>query len=249
MPTSVETLLKDLHLTEKETTVYLASLHLGEATIQQIAHKAKLPRTTVASILSRLKELGYVTAHRSKGKLMYWIEDPHVLVEQERARFDVVEQLAAQLHTQYHSADKTPQAFVYDTKEALTNMIVKVVDELNKGDEILVFEAPAGEHYQAVISDELFRSLAEKKMKRGVRTRALIPGAQKSFVRAWTPKYNVFLRTLPAGLGFDFSLWIFHNSIVLFSGTHTFAVRINHRHMKESMASLFEHFWEIAGPV
>lgn len=245
MTTSVSTLLKNLQLTEKESTVYLASLQLGEATIQQIAHKAKLPRTTVASILHRLEELGYVTAYRSKGKFVYWIEDPEILVEQERARLGVVEQLATQLHTHYHSADKTPQAFVYDTREALTNMIVKVVEELQKGDEMLVFEAPAGKHYQAIISDELFRVLAEKKMKRGVQTRALIAATQKSFVRPWTTTYNVSLRTLPEGIGFDFSLWIFHSSLVLFSGTHTFAVRINQRHMKESMATLFEYFWNI----
>ncbi|MEK7614960.1 MAG: helix-turn-helix domain-containing protein [Patescibacteria group bacterium] len=249
MSTPVQHLLKDLDLTEKEIQVYLSSLRLGEATIQQIAHAAKLPRTTVASILARLQSLGYVVGHRTKGKFVYWIEDPHVLVEHEQSRLDVMQQLAARLHVQYHSADKTPQAFVYDTKEGITNLMVKVVDELQKGDEILVFESPAAEHYQSIVSDELFTVLSKQKVKRGVLTRALVPAVQKSFVRETSLQHNISLRTLPPGLGFEFSLWIFHQSIVLFSGTHTFAVRINHRHMKESMASLFEHFWLIAGSV
>ena len=64
MPTPLKTLLKNLKLSEKEAMVYIASTRLGEATVQEIAHESKLPRTTVGSILDRLKELGYVTPQK-----------------------------------------------------------------------------------------------------------------------------------------------------------------------------------------
>lgn len=245
MATSLEKLLQSLGLSAKEAKVYLSALQAGEATVQDIAHASQLPRTTVASILGRLKELGFVTVHKSKGKLRYWIEDPHILVEHERARLDIVEQLADRLHTEYHSADKKPQTEVFDTKEGIKNLIVRVVGELKKGDQMLAFESPSAKHYQAVISDELFHALSEKKSTRGVFTRVLIPEGQAADIRAKALEHNVTIRTLPKGVRFESSMWIFHDSIVLFSGTHTFATRITHRHMAESLRSLFEFFWGI----
>ena len=54
MPTPVKHLLQQLGLHSSEASVYLACLHLGEAGVQEIAHEAKLARTTTASVLDRM---------------------------------------------------------------------------------------------------------------------------------------------------------------------------------------------------
>ena len=249
MPTPLKVLLQHLGLAPREADVYLASLRLGEATVQDIAHAAKLERTTTASILERLRGLGYVSLQRSRGKRRYWIEDPHLLVEQAHARLEVMEQLAARLHTEYHQADHKPSVEVFETRADIERLMVRVVDELPRNGAIATWESPSAKHYQAVLSDELFHALSKRKVAKGVRTRALIPAGQEEHVRPTALAHNVELRVLPSGLMLETSLWIFERSIVMFSGTHTFAVRINHRHTAESLRSLFEYLWAHSSPL
>lgn len=249
MSTPVRTLLKHAGLSEAEADVYLVSLRLGEASASQIAHAAKRSRTTTASILDRLKDHGFLTTHFSHGKKIYWIEDPHILVEHGKAQIEVLEALAGRLHSEYHKSDKKPTAEVFDTKESLTHLITKVVEELDRGDEILTFESPSSQHYQAVLTDELFHALSKQKVKKGVHTKALIPEGQESFIRSDSLAHNIEVRVLPQGVLVESSFWMFGNSLVLFSGTHTFAVRINHRHMKESMTNLFQMAWDMSKPL
>ena len=244
MASSLKTLLETLGLSKREADVYLASLRLGEATSQDIAHAVGLTRTTVASVLERLCTQGFVSVHRKSGKRLYWIEDPHILVEHEKARLGVVEELAGRLHSEYHQADKKPDAEVCDTREGIVNLMVKVVEELPEGSEICTIESPAAHHYQAVMSDELFTALSKRKTSKGIRTNVLIPAGSQSAIRPGSLDHRVSVRVLPPGLMFESSLWLFGTSLVLFSGTHTFAVRVNHRHMYESLQGLFSFLWE-----
>lgn len=249
MPTPLKTILKDIGLSQSETDVYVASLKLGEAQVTDIAHACRMTRTTAASILERLEERGLVSVHRSKGRTLYWIEDPHVLIEQERDRLKLVEHLAGRLHTLYHSEDKKPTAEIYDSKESIMRLMTKVVEELGKGDEMLTFEAPLSHHYQTVMSEERFMTLAGKRAKKGVLTRSLIPEGQEEAVRPEALRHNVEVRVMPSGLAFETSLWIFRRSVVTFSGTHLFAVRTNHKHTAESFRSLFEFIWRSSRPL
>lgn len=249
MPTPLKSLLTHLGLTKKEAAVYLASLRLGEANAQEIAHKAKLPRTTVASILERLLSSGFVSIQKKKGKHVYWIEDPHILIEKQKARLEVTEELVSRLHAEYHSYDKKPTAEVFDSREGILNLMTKAIEETPKGGEILVIESPGSEHYQAVLSDELFFAMSKMKTKKGIQTRALISSGQQGSIRPKSLEQQITIKALPSGITYESSMWLFSNSIVMFSGTHLFAVKIHNQLMYESMKSLFEHFWQLSSPL
>lgn len=249
MSATLKPLLHQLGLSAKEADIYLASLRLGEASAQDIAHAARIERTTAASILERLAESGFVSVQRRGRKRAYLIEDPHVLVEKQRARLEVAEALSGRLHAEYHSADRRPSVEVFETKEAIVNLMVKSLEETPKGGEILTFDAPGARHYQAVLSDELFHAHSRQKVRKGIRTMTLIPSGQQGDIRPEALTHGIQVRVLPAGLRFEVSLWIVGRSIVLFSGTHLFAVRIAHRHMAESVESLFRFLWSLSAPL
>lgn len=249
MNATLKPLLLQLGLSAKEADIYLASLRLGEASAQDIAHAARIERTTTASILDRLAEAGFISVQRRGRTRAYWIEDPHILVEKQRARLEMTEALSGRLHAEYHSADKRPSAEVFETKEAIVNLMVKAIEETPKGGEILTFDAPGAHHYQAVLSDELFHAHSRQKVRKGIRTMTLIPSGQQSEIRSEALAHNVQVRVLPNGLHFEVSLWVFGKSVVLFSGTHLFAVRISHRHMAESVTSLFRFLWSLSAPL
>jgi len=99
------------------------------------------------------------------------------------------------------------------------------------------------------MSDELFYSLSKQKVAKGIQTRSLIPSGQENLVRPESLTHAIQVKVMPPGIIFDSSLWIFGQSVVMFSGTHTFAIRIINRHMSESVRSIFEFLWAQSRPL
>jgi sugar-specific transcriptional regulator TrmB len=249
MSTTLKTLLRELNLSAQETKVYLATLRLGEATVSDIAHAAGLPRTTTASILARLRQDGFVSEHKRKNKCTYWIEDPNILVDKEQARLDVAQELASRLRTQYRTTDKKPTTEIFSSRREIVTLIIKMLHTVPKGQVIKTFDAPRAQNYQAVMTDELFHALSQQKVSRGIRTQALVPTGQREYIRPETLRYAIEVRQLPQGIDFDSSLWLFHHSIVLFSGTYTFAVCVTHPQMATSIAALYDFLWGLSTPL
>ena len=63
--------LKNLDLSEKEAVVYLASLELGLSTIQEIARKSQISRSTTYEVIESLMKKGLMSA-LTKGKKKYF---------------------------------------------------------------------------------------------------------------------------------------------------------------------------------
>ena len=71
--------LKDIGLTEKEATVYLASLSLGSGNVAQIAQVSGIKRTTVYSVLESLKQKGLIRIELIGWKNLFVAENPEKL--------------------------------------------------------------------------------------------------------------------------------------------------------------------------
>ncbi len=79
--------LVSIGLTEKEASVYLATLSLGPSKVQEIAKSAQVKRTTVYSILESLKTRGLIKVELMGWKTLYVAESPdklESLIEQMR---------------------------------------------------------------------------------------------------------------------------------------------------------------------
>jgi sugar-specific transcriptional regulator TrmB len=71
----IVTTLQKLGLTEKQATVYMAMLELGEAGMTKIAKKANLKRPTVYLIIDELNLLG-LAGEILKGKKKFYSAAP-----------------------------------------------------------------------------------------------------------------------------------------------------------------------------
>lgn len=67
-------------LSDQETKVYLAGLELGTDTIQHLAQKAQLPRSTTYLIIDDLVKKGLVSLSKSKKKSLFSTEPPEKLL-------------------------------------------------------------------------------------------------------------------------------------------------------------------------
>jgi sugar-specific transcriptional regulator TrmB len=68
--------LKKFGLKDKEAAVYLASLELGPAPVQNIARKAKVVRATTYVILEDLMQKGLITHYKEGKKTLFSAEPP-----------------------------------------------------------------------------------------------------------------------------------------------------------------------------
>lgn len=72
--------IKNLDLSEKEATVYLASLELGPSTIQEIARKSGISRSTAYEIIESLLKKGLMTSMIKEKKKYFVATNPERLM-------------------------------------------------------------------------------------------------------------------------------------------------------------------------
>lgn len=80
--------LQKIDFSRGEAQIYLAALELGEASMQRIAKKACIKRTTAYGLADTLKERGLLSVARYKGNRLYYAENPkkiaHLIKEKEK---------------------------------------------------------------------------------------------------------------------------------------------------------------------
>jgi sugar-specific transcriptional regulator TrmB len=103
--------LLNLGLTEKEAEVYLATLQLGQATVQNIAKKAEINRTTAYTHIKSLIARGLLSCADKFGKPYYIAEKPEkfkYLFEQQERDFlkkkETINRLLPELEALYNLA-------------------------------------------------------------------------------------------------------------------------------------------------
>lgn len=104
-------LLKNLGLSDKAAKAYLATLELGEATVQQISKKAGLKRTTIYYTLDELKEKGALIETKRNKKIFYVAESPKNLLKSVREKMWETEESIEELEAMRHAVYKKPRLY------------------------------------------------------------------------------------------------------------------------------------------
>lgn len=76
MPSDFSKFFIELGLAPTETAVYLASLQLGPTSVQEIAKKSRLSRTTAYDAVAALQERGLMSTYEHGKKKSFAAEDP-----------------------------------------------------------------------------------------------------------------------------------------------------------------------------
>lgn len=117
----IERVLEKLGLSEKEAKVYLASLELGPASVQQIATKADILRPTTYLILESMLKKGLMTTAEKGKKTLFTAEPPEQLDKfldhQVHALEDVradLQKVLPDLEAVYNLTGERPKVRFYD---------------------------------------------------------------------------------------------------------------------------------------
>ncbi len=129
--------IKQLGLSEREASVYLASLEMGENTITEIAKAAKQKRPTVYLALDRLNMLGLVAkTNRSKKKLWSPVH-PKRLKELAEFRASQISAALPELLALYKENNSRPSVKMMEGIEGVRNAYLEafslLTEEKNEG--------------------------------------------------------------------------------------------------------------------
>lgn len=118
--------LQDFGLSEKEAQVYLATMELAKATVQQIAQKSKVNRATTYVQLDSLKERGLISQVNQGTKTFFVAERPEKvkkLIEKEKSEVLFKEsefnKILPDLKAIYNAQKDRPNVRFYEGEEGL----------------------------------------------------------------------------------------------------------------------------------
>ncbi len=147
--------LEHVGLSDKESKVYLASLKLGGAAIQEIAEEAGVNRSTTHVIMLGLIERGLASSF-TKGKKRYFaVESPEqlkaVLTEQEKKILEktrFLEKVIPELKNIYSSSSRRPQVRFLEGREGIRALRDAIGENIQHGEIIRSF-VPVDDLYRA----------------------------------------------------------------------------------------------------
>jgi len=238
--------IKQLGLSEREATVYLASLETGESTITKIAKAARQKRPTVYLALEQLNILGLV-AKKVRGKKKLWAAvNPKRLKELAEFRASQISKALPELIAIYKEHDDKLSIKMLEGIEGVRSAYLEafglLTEEKNEGlwvgnSSVLIEKFPEVlREYSALL----------RKLKR-YKVRELIFGGEKS--KFWVvemqkhAKPNHQLRYIEGAGGMTDQL-IVGNKVFFFSmNKNLFTIIVEGEEIAKTQKLLFESIW------
>lgn len=102
MQTNWKQLLKALGLSESEAQIYLASLEVGPASVQDLAKKARVSRVTTYAVIEHLTDRGLMSSVEKGKKRLFTVESPERLVSVMQNRLQEMKTTLSQVEDSLH---------------------------------------------------------------------------------------------------------------------------------------------------
>lgn len=245
----VKAALADLGLAPKEAETYIAMLELGPASVQEIAKKAGINRTTTYVMMEGLKKHGLVSTFDKGKKTLFAAENPEQLVEiltrqsqAINAKKSKLEESLPRLLAIFNSTGDKPRVRFLEGEEPMRE-IIKSMSHVQ--DEVWEMFAVDEYFLEAIKKFQTHEDRANP--PRRLKSRALITVKPGYMMPYYNPK-NVEIRALEWGQHqFTGDLAIHGDQAYLFVYRGRFAaIAIQSKEIVEILKAMFEMAWSCA---
>lgn len=130
--------LEEFGFSEREAKVYLASLELGEGSIQDIAKKAGVERTGTYYLINNMVKAGLMSQVSKDGKTIFSPIKPDRLMEIAERNKRLLEEHLGQFRALFNASDKKPKVRLYEGMDGIKT-VFDLTLSLKQGEEILAF--------------------------------------------------------------------------------------------------------------
>ena len=235
------TSLKNLGLSEQETRVYLAALELGEATVQDLARKSGVKRTSIYNFIDKLKKQGYLAMTKRKKRVLYAAAHPKQLVELEKQRLAWLEGVLPELTAIYNKTPKKPKVTFYEGSEGIKEVYA---DTLREQRPIVAWSD--WDYMESTLGSDFCKRYPEERAKRHIPFSTISRDSQTS--RAVMAKNEKELRKMKfikseEELKTEINIYGDKVAMMSFRSNPPFAVLIENHDIAETLRTAWQELW------
>lgn len=238
--------LVDFGLTQKQAKVYLASLELGLASVQDIAQKANIERTNTYDSIKSLIEKKMMSITTVGKKQQYSAESPVVLERILDERKLELEELLPELQSINNLSQSKPRIRYYPGVEGFKAVYADTLTCQDKA----MFGIFAMKDFLDVAGREFLDRMVEGRVKRGISLKVI--RSREREVAGIYPggKYELReLRFAPTGMVFPITTFVYDNKVIyLSSKKETFGLIIESNDIASAHKNYFNALWQISSP-
>jgi len=237
--------LQDFGLNEKEARLYLAALELGEASVQRLAKKSKIKRTTVYDTLEALKDKGLIFSSLRDKHRYYTATDPRELEQKLEEKKVGLRAILPELLSITNLIDKKPKIKFYEGDEGLKEIYL---DTLNYPEQPI----------WAWVTDDVFDVLDEDflyyylntRVKKKIPAYVIVPDTPD--IRKYRALDQKFLRRTKVDSSNGFSTKVEidlygQNKIGIMSFKEKIGFIVESQNLFDTLKSIFNSSWERLG--
>ena len=235
-----------LGLDENLSRAYLAALELGEATVQVVAKKARLGRTTAYHVLARLESEGLIRIVAAGGRRRVIAEDPVVLLQRLESRRETIAHLLPQLRSMYNRARSKPEIRYYEGAEGIRTVLW---DTLGCRSKTLRGILSMVELIETPGLAEIDRFLQER-VKRGIFLKVL-RSAARDVQDIWpTSKEEMReLRYAPPAISLSMTTFLYDDKVAFISSKkENYGMIFQSEEFAQLHGNLFDGLWTVSQP-
>lgn len=240
--------LRRIGIDGKQARFYLAALELGQAPVRQIAHKAKISRTSAYDVLARLLQRGLVTqVERGRARRNVVVaEEPGRLLRMLDEQRQTLDSLLPELKSIHSRSTVRPRVRFYEGREGIRSVLddtlrcrsKELLGILSMGD---LFNVPG----RAEMED-----LVRRRIAAGVRLKVL-RSREKDVGDIWPTRAADLreLRYVPPGTVFTMTMYIYDERVAIISSRReNFGMTIESQELAETQRNLFMVLWGASTP-
>ncbi len=233
---------KNLGLTTKAAKIYLAALELGEATVQQLAQKARIKRTTLYYILDELVEAGALICTKTGKKVYYVPEQPATLLYNAKERISNFEGSLKLLEDTAGRINKKPRVYFLYGSAGFKQVWDMILNTKEKEYRIIT----EGENFLDYVKEKyIVDEIIAKKKKLGILSKQLITAsAYARQIIAKDSRENRVSKLLPPIYKLPFTEIITESIVVFISPRFNNMIFIvENDSFSRTRRSIFEILW------
>jgi HTH-type transcriptional regulator, sugar sensing transcriptional regulator len=241
---NLKEILQEVGLSDKESQVYLSLLALGPSTVNDIAERADLIRTTTYDLLKTLREKALVSFARKNKVIHYTAADPSKIIETLDEKKQKVKSVLKELRSLHNPKPKSPVIELFEGMEGIRTVWQ---DILHKKKDLLCIS-----DYESLFNTTKFFAprFINQRVEHKIPAR-LLTEKTKGAVEVWKNKDKKELRKTKFLQGLNImsaTEYIYGNNVAIL-GTdvkNPLAFIIRHKDFANHQRNLFELLWEKA---
>lgn len=242
--------LIDFGLSEKEAKVYLATLELEVAAVNEIAKQSGINRSSTYVVLESLKKRGLVGISDDKNIRRYVAASPDTLLhtakaaakKQEEIRSEI-EEIVPELKALHKDTKRRPKVRIYEGREGIREVYYNMFS--TKATELKVYANPG--NIFKVIPD--FMEHNSERIKRDIKMYAINPATKEcmDLIKHIPPNTRDEIILIPEDkFKFTSDFAIYADTVAIVSPLEKFGVIIENKEMVNMMSASFDLAWEEA---